>query len=271
MGWAQRSRKHLPPGTRCYLCGRVIDAATEKWNRDHVPPKRVFGSDILDRYSPRLAWLPTHVTCNSDYRADEEYFVASLAGHVATDTAAAVMQDLRDAAAKGHGVGLLREVIGRFGRIVGPNDEVLYQYDTGRVRRFAWKVVRGLYYLDLDSVLPEEMRGEIHIVNPANLPEDLARIGWFAAVRDTEPLADYGRVFDYKWLGWKDGDLRGHAVAMLLWDGLIIATLFHDPTCQCGHCPATTDGPADEPACDQNARDTRARRWVGRRDGRSPR
>jgi hypothetical protein len=229
MGWAQRSRKHLPPGTRCYLCGDAIDASVQKWNRDHVPPKRVFGSEILNKYSPQLAWLPTHVTCNSDYRADEEYFIASFVGHVGTNMAQAVRNDLRDAAARGHGVGLLREVIGRFGRIVGPHGEVLYHYDTARVRRFVWKVVRGLYYLDRDdTVLPEQMRGEIHIVNPANPPEDLARIGWFAAVRDTEPLGRYGAIFDYKWLGWKDGDLRGHAVTMLLWDGLIIATLFHN-------------------------------------------
>jgi hypothetical protein len=24
--------------------------------------------------------------------------------------------------------------------------------------------------------------------------------------------------------------------AMLFWDGLIVATMFHDPTCQCGEC-----------------------------------
>ena len=95
-------------------------------------------------------------------------------------------------------------------------------------------------------MLPEQMRGDIHIVKPVNPPADLARIGWFPAVRDTKPLADYGGVFDYKSLGWKEGDLRGHAVAMLLWDGLIIAMLFHDPGCQCGQCPAA----ADEPTAD---------------------
>ena len=94
----------------------MIDAATEKWNRDHIPAKRVFGSEILDKYNLQLAWLRTHITCNSDYRADEEYFIASFVGHVGTDTANAVRKDLRDAAAKGHGVGLLRDVISRTGR-----------------------------------------------------------------------------------------------------------------------------------------------------------
>jgi hypothetical protein len=240
MGREQRSRQYLPAGTRCYLCGNVINPAAEKWNRDHVPPKRVFSSTVREQFSPKLDWLPTHEACNSAYRADEEYFVASFAGHVQSSMADAVMKDLGEAAAKGHGVGLLREVISRFGRIVGPNGEVLYEYDTARVHRFVWKVIRGLYYLDLDIVLPEAMRGEIHIVNPANVPEDLARIGWFPAVRDTAPLARYGTVFDYKWLGWKDGEVRGHAVSMLLWDGLIVASLFHDPACRCGHCPAAS-------------------------------
>src|SRR5688500_10251791 len=98
MGWAQRSRRHLPEGTRCYLCGEVI-TREQNWNRDHVPPKRVFGSAIRNEFQPNLAWLPTHVECNSSYREDEEYFVASFAGHVSTPTARAVMQDLGEAAA----------------------------------------------------------------------------------------------------------------------------------------------------------------------------
>jgi hypothetical protein len=51
---------------------------------------------------------------------------------------------------------------------------------------------------------------------------------WFPAVRDTEPMGAYGAVFDYKWLGWKDGDLRAHAFAMLFWDGLLVGILFHN-------------------------------------------
>jgi len=60
---------------------------------------------------------------------------------------------------------------------------------------------------------------------------------WFPAVRDTHSLARYGAVFDYKWIGWKTSEnLRFNAMAMLFWDGLIVATIFHDPTCECGAC-----------------------------------
>ncbi len=236
MGREQRSRRFLPEGTRCYLCGHVIDATRDKWNRDHVPPKRIFASELRQEHDLTLKWLPTHIPCNSDFRGDEEYFVVSFAGHVGSKAAQAVMRDLKDAATKGHDHGLLRDVIGRFGRIVGPNGEVLYEYDTNRVKRFAWKVVRGLYYLELGGVLPEKTLGDIFIVNPVRPPDDLANLGWFATVRDIEPMGQYGAVFDYKWLGWKDGEIRAHAFAMLIWDGLIITTLFHDPRCDCATC-----------------------------------
>jgi hypothetical protein len=86
------------------------------------------------------------------------------------------------------------------------------------VNRFLWKVVRGLYALDVGGVLPQEPPAGIRLVNPRRVPDELEQIPWFPSVRDTGPLGRYGMVFDYKWLGWKDGSLRGHAVAMLFWD-----------------------------------------------------
>ena len=157
MGSAQRSRKRLAAGTLCYLCGNPI-LEGEDWNRDHVPPKRIFPSRIRKQFSPKLEWLPTHSTCNSSYREDEEYFVVSFAGHVQTPIAREVMKDVTDAARKGHGVGLIREILGRFGKVQGPRGEMLYSFDGARTDRFFWKLIRGLYYLHLDIVLPAESR-----------------------------------------------------------------------------------------------------------------
>ncbi len=235
MGWAQRSRRYLDPGTLCYLCGQTIKP-DQQWNRDHIPPARIFAAAVRRKFSPNLVWLPTHVDCNSSYRGDEEYFIASFVGHVRTPTADAVMKELGDAAAKRHGVGLIKEVISRFGRVIGPKGELLYSFDKARVDRCLWKIVRGLYYLDLAAVLPEKTLGEIHLISPQNTADDLQKIGWFASVRDTEPMGRYGSVFDYKWLCWKDDEIRGHAFALMFWDGLIAATLFHDPACACARC-----------------------------------
>jgi len=90
--------------------------------------------------------------------------------------------------------------------------------------------------LELGTVLPKEPPSGIRLVAPRNAAEELREIKWFPAVRDTEPLARYGRVFDYKWLSWKDGELRGHAFALLFWDGLLATMLFHAPVCECGLC-----------------------------------
>jgi hypothetical protein len=235
VGWAQRSRRHLAAGTCCYLCDQTIEP-TENWNRDHVPPKRIFASSVRERFSPQLAWLATHVTCNSAYRRDEEYFVLSLAGHIPTPTARAVFKDVQDAAGQGHDKGVLETVVNSFSQVVGAGGERLYSYDGSRVNRFAWKMMRGLYCLELEAVLPNETTGEILVVDPRSPADELATMGWFSAVRNTHSMATFPGVFDYKWLGWVDGAIRGHAVAMLFWNGLIIAMLFHDPTCACSIC-----------------------------------
>lgn len=146
------------------------------------------------------------------------------------------MRDIGAAAQRGQGVALIHDVINRFGKVTGPKGEVLFSYDANRVNRFIWKVVRGLYMLDVGGVLPQEPPAGIHLVNPRRTPEELEAIGWFPQVRNTEPLGRYGRVFDYKWIGWKDGEIRGHAIAMMFWDELIAALLFHDPRCRCGAC-----------------------------------
>jgi hypothetical protein len=67
-----------------YLCGEVI---TDKGNRDHVPPLRFFARPLRKIANPTLITLPTHEACNTAYKADEEYFVASTAV-LATDTVA---------------------------------------------------------------------------------------------------------------------------------------------------------------------------------------
>src|SRR5437762_3447155 len=100
----------------------------------------------------------------------------------------------------------------------------MFSYDTNRVNRFIWKVCRGLHALEtLGGVLPQDPPAGIELVNPRTVREDLEKITWFPQVRDTAPMGLYGRVFDYKWLCWKDGNLRGHAVAINMWDGLVAA------------------------------------------------
>jgi len=197
MGREQRSRSRLPADARCYLCGNSI-LPDEEWDRDHVPPKRVFALAVLQEYSPNLEWLYTHRACNRAYREDEEYFVVSFAGHVKTATASAVMNDIRRGAGKGHLVGLIKDVLSRFGKIIGPTGERTFTWDSARFERALWKIFRGIYALESSTFLPEQWIHPMWLVPPHRDPSKLEGLAWFPAVRDTQPLAKYGAVFDYK-------------------------------------------------------------------------
>jgi len=242
MGREQRSRHRLQPGTFCYLCGLPI-SSDQSWNRDHIPPERVFGKRVRQQHAVDLKWLPTHTDCNSAHKSDEEYFVVALAGHHRnTPTGRAVWDDVARGAAAGHSQGLLKTIVSQFGKVALPDGSILFSLDTQRSHRVAWKIIRGLYTLVSAQFLPETQLRTIEIIPQSEAPKLLPNHAWFAAVRDTEPLARHQAVFDYKWICYTDGDSRGNLVALLLWDSLIVLGLFHDPACRCALCvPASAD------------------------------
>src|SRR5205823_8562737 len=113
-------------------------------NVDHKPPLRVFGKQVWLEYSLNLKTLPTHTSCNTAYKDDEEYFVVALAGdHRHTATGAAVWNDIRRGAAQGHGLGLLQTVIKSFGKVQLADGSRMLRLDHGRIGRAAWKIARG--------------------------------------------------------------------------------------------------------------------------------
>jgi hypothetical protein len=236
-----RSRRRPPREAVCYLCGQPIGAA-QAWDREHLPPKRVFARSIRQTYSPRLWWLYSHVSCNAAYRDDEACFVVSFAGHVETPAARAVVEDIRRAANRGFELRLIRDVLARFGAVEGPNGERLFAYDAPRVQRFIRKIVCGLYFLHLGRFLAPQRISVAEILDPRDMPREMTRHAWFPLVRDTLALGRYGAVFDYKWICLRDperGAARLNALALCFWDGLIAVALFHDPSCPCGDCPSS--------------------------------
>jgi hypothetical protein len=238
MGRAARARSHKADGKICYLCGQVMHADTERLNSDHVPPKRIFAKEVRRQHNPsQMPELPTHEACNTGAERDEAYFVVSFAGHCESDVAQAVMRDIKASVAQGEGVGLLRDVVGRFGRVVGSKGERLFEYDPNRVNAFLWKIARGLFAIETGGrVLPWLPPAGIKLMHPRQDSTEIESHNWFPLARDTQPLARYGRVFDYKWICLKDGPHKIHAMAMLFWDRLIATVMFHDPTCECGEC-----------------------------------
>jgi len=230
----RRSRTRLPPGTVCYLCGKAI-SSDDEWNRDHVPPERFFGKSVKRVNEVDLRWLPTHVACNSDYKHDEEYFVMALVGQQPSAVARSVWDDISRGVKKGHGVGLLKTIVGQFGRVIGTDGSLLFALDSKRAGRIVWKLVRGISTLMSGEFMPEGLPRSIEFVPHSEGPK-LKDHPWFWAVRDTPSLFHHAKVFDFKWLCVKDEDYRMNLVALLLWDGLVILVAFHDPTCPCAKC-----------------------------------
>jgi hypothetical protein len=56
----QRSRRDVESGTVCYLRGDEIASTRGTWDRDHLPPRRIFALSIKAEFSPQLDWLYAH-------------------------------------------------------------------------------------------------------------------------------------------------------------------------------------------------------------------
>jgi hypothetical protein len=85
--------------------------------------------------------------------------------------------------------------------------------------------------------LPEGVDHAIRITNGATAPDRLSLIPFFDAVREPESMGKYGAIFDYKWVGCiGENGGRMHALAMLVWDGVLAVAIFHDASCSCVRC-----------------------------------
>lgn len=236
-----RSRKYLPPNTVCYLCCLPI-TTEESWNRDHIPPARFFGSAVKKATDLQLEWLPTHVKCNSDYRRDEELFALNagfMASATGSDGADALLSDVRRGLLKGQGTGLFLSIGPQFKDLGEPDRTVGFTYDGTRTLRIVWKIIRGLYALQMDRPLPNDTPHHCYpLIAPWKAGDEIAKIDWLLDLRG-DSMGVYKSVMDYKWMGFIDPEqpaLRVHGVAILLWDRVIAPVLIHDPTCGCRQC-----------------------------------
>jgi len=111
-------------------------------------------------------------------------------------------------------------------------------------RNFYLCLRNGLLPVSPEWTLPERRPGYIHIITPFEAHERIAQIPWYNDLRAVAPMGNdaYAAVFDYRWISEKTGPLRGHAIAMLLWDRIILIAMSHDPACECPECIRRRDG-----------------------------
>lgn len=215
----------------CYLCGEGL---TSPRSADHIPPKDFFAESILEELKPNLWTLPTHTQCNNSYKDDEEYFVATLRFHVAeTWAGGALTIDFLKNVSGHEGTKRLfgrafREMkwehettaSGRRGAVVAMNHE------DARIRRVSWKIVRGLYFLEQGTFLPEAsaitFEGLSHVTQL-----DRALPGWWQGAAGRYP---YPRVFDYRFKGATQSDTGEEQWTLRLWENLIWQASFPSPS-----------------------------------------
>lgn len=208
----------------CYLCG--INISSEE-TRDHVPPQQFFAPDIRRQFNvDRLTTLPTHKLCNESFRLDEEYTTRALATTVYdSPTARAVIEHGFTKVDRGQTVGLhqkiLRAIDERPSGLYLPGGKVVMRIDGPRVGRVAWKLVRGLYFLETGTVLPADTKHVIEVSEPAGDRTSAFDDLW-NAVRGEKSQGHYQAVFAHKYHKAVRTDITLHGWGMLWWDRLIV-------------------------------------------------
>ena len=110
------------------------------------------------------------------------------------------------------------------------------EYDSARVNRVIWKIVRGLFNIELSRFLPDDTPHLVQYVHGSNTgldPEPVQRI--LAIVLGQEERGEYRRIFAYKH-AMNPQENNVAAWAFLFWDRHIFLTAHHDPECTCPRC-----------------------------------
>lgn len=199
----------------CYLCGEKI-VGRVSW--DHVPPKQFYASILRKSVNLNLLTLPTHKSCNISYGKDEEYFLHSLAPVAKhTKTGAEIWKDIKKVAQKKESCKLIRKVYHEFtnmpNHIYLPPGIVAKKFEFDRIERVIWKIIRGLYYVEFNEILPQHFDHGIEIYDQYNRPREE-----FHFVRDKKSLGLYPGVFDYKKVNTDEYVMWG----LLFWNFIMV-------------------------------------------------
>ena len=155
----------------CYLCRQRL---FEPLSRDHVPPRQLYADGIRKKHHPNLLTIPVHDSCNRGYQFDEDYFVNTLVPYArGSYSGDALLQEIFQKYDAGEKRALVHKVHEEFERrpsgLILPPGFVAKRIDGNRVRRVAWKIIRGLYFHSLNEPLPEDTPNGLKVV-PTDQP-----------------------------------------------------------------------------------------------------
>jgi hypothetical protein len=228
--------------TLCYLCGKPL---TPPINADHPVMQQLFAPEIRRKYNvSQLITLDVHKACNTAFKDDEDYFTRSLMPFARGSEAgnaiyAKVLGDFRTGKQHRLTKMVLREFEPRPSGLIILGGKVIKRFQGERLRRVAWKIVRGLHFYHNNEVLPEQWKSVgVQIYAGGSPPPDDVRC--FAGIAQSR--GKYPGVFDYKFDTFPEAN-NLHYWLLLLWDRIIVRVAFHDPACTCPTC--TSDRATD--------------------------
>ena len=181
----------------CVFCGKSLNLSHD----DHIPGKQFFPQPRPDD----LITVPAHDVCNRRYKPDEDYLRAIL---LATDAGKTAFGDLlwqqkaKRALDKDKGLNnaFFRSV--KNFTVVTPDrlpkgSRLGLVPDWHRVKTFVEKLIRGLYWFEYGSILPQSL----HIDFPRGFIEDLPGNNPYLAL--TSPgKRGWAGIFEYRsWCG----------------------------------------------------------------------
>ena len=212
-----------PTAKLCYLCGKELSPPTSV---DHVPPKQLFAKELRKKHNLQLTTVKVHDACNKAFEFDEKYFLHSLAPFgVKTVGGRPVFDKVIKEFNAGEHRALVMQVLKEFDRrpggVILPHSLVAKHFEGDRIARVAWKIVRGLAFLETGVVYPEDWQHNVSVTAPGQRPPEHFIL--FNQVAGTMP--DKGRypgIFAYRHI---DSDVADYW-ALLLWDALIITVVF---------------------------------------------
>jgi hypothetical protein len=121
--------------------------------------------------------------------------------------------------------------------LVLPGGKIIKRFDGERLKRVAWKMVRGLhFYHHAGEVLPEKWPTLSVQVYAGETPPPPDLLCFVHIAKSRGP---YPGVFDYKFDQFPVVK-NLHYWSLLLWDRIIIRVIFHDPGCACEKCASAS-------------------------------
>ena len=235
----------------CCLCN---NPATEDdpITREHVPPKQFYPKS--ERTGLNLWTVPTHRSCNSSHKLDEEYFYHALFPLVVNanpQMSSVMLDDLKRRARKPQTQVLMRKILstrrytGNRG-IVLPPGIVSLDIDTYRVQQVAIKVGRCLFYRDQGRYMPLENCKDIQFCEREEDIPELYRLSWdiskvnvldlpetkpggivVAANDEGQPSAVCHQIFSYRSAHIEEFQLLLYT--MMFWEAFAFCIAFDDP------------------------------------------